>query len=128
MSQEERGKAEKQRGRVCRVTHWVSSRGEGDGLHVMVGNYLWRKQEQADERRGKTRGEHVGDVTHVGSEMKACGWRDKCGPITEGSALFSKQSGVNCSGDTLERGQSDGTSQRPRRINKGSGRPWGFFL
>lgn len=72
-SQEERGKAVKQRGSVCRVTHWVSTRGEGDGLHVMVGNYLRRKQE--GERKGKTRGEHVGDVTHVGSEMKACGWK-----------------------------------------------------
>lgn len=28
------------------VTHWVSSRGEGDGLHVMIGDYLWRKRKK----------------------------------------------------------------------------------
>ena len=37
------------------VTHWVSSRGEGDGLHVMIGDYLWRNRggDQEEERRGK---------------------------------------------------------------------------
>lgn len=60
-----------------RVTHWVSSRGKGDGLHVMIGDYLWRK----------TVGQNVGDMKYVGSETKACGWRDKCAIITEKSAF-----------------------------------------
>lgn len=28
-------------------------------------------------------------MKYVGSEMKACGWRDKCGIITEKSAFSS---------------------------------------
>lgn len=32
------------------LTHWVSSRGERDGLHVMIGDYLWRKREREKER------------------------------------------------------------------------------
>ena len=36
----EEGERQKERG----VTHWVSSRGEGDGLHVMIGDYLWRER------------------------------------------------------------------------------------
>lgn len=51
------------------LTHWVSSRGERDGLHVMIGDYLWRKR----ERKREGEGEHVGDMKYVGSEMKACG-------------------------------------------------------
>lgn len=91
VSQEERGKAEKQRGRVCRVTHWVSTRGEGDGLHVMVGNYLRRKRGQGGERKGKTRGEHVGDVTHVGSEMKARGWKGQMRTHHRGKCFVLRQ-------------------------------------
>lgn len=44
-----------ERDSVCRVTHWVSSRSEGDGLHVMVGNNLRRKQGQREESRGEGR-------------------------------------------------------------------------
>lgn len=55
------------------LTHWVSSRGERDGLHVMIGDYLWRKRERKKEREKEGEGEHVGDMKYVGSEMKACG-------------------------------------------------------
>ena len=82
------------------MTHWISSRGKGDGLHVMIGDYLWIKRER--ERGGRereTEGENVGDMKYVRSEMKACGWRDKCGIITEKSAFCSPLSGINCSGD-----------------------------
>ncbi len=41
--------------RECWVTHWVSSRGEGDGLHVMIGDYLWRKRKTGREREGGER-------------------------------------------------------------------------
>lgn len=62
------------------LTHWVSSRGERDGLHVMIGDYLWREGERErmreggkSEREKEGEGEHVGDMKYVGSEMKACG-------------------------------------------------------
>lgn len=57
------------------VTHWVSSRGKGYGLHVMIGNNLWRKR-RVDGRR---EGEHMGTMKYVGSEIKACLWkRETC--------------------------------------------------
>lgn len=31
----------------------------------------------------------MGDMKYVGSEMKACGWRDKCGIISKKSVFFS---------------------------------------
>lgn len=50
---------------MCRVTHWVSSRSKGDGLHVMIGNYLRRnrekrggeenREESVEQRRGEER-------------------------------------------------------------------------
>lgn len=131
----EGGKAKRQS--VCRVTHWVSTRGEGDGLHVMVGNYLWRKQGQGDEREGKTRGESMW-VTWCTWEVrwKHVDGRDKCGPITEGSALFSKPSSIignagYAGAGTTERNILTLANNRWRRINKDLGRPacpGGFFF
>lgn len=48
-----------------------------------------KKGRVESERERKREGEHVGDMKYVGSEMKACGWRDKCGIITEKSAFSS---------------------------------------
>lgn len=78
--------------RECWVTHWVSTRSEGDGLHVMIGDYLWRKKKdrkrEGEDTERETEGEHVGDMKYVGSEMRARGWRHKCGIITEKSAFL----------------------------------------
>lgn len=55
------------------MTHWVSSRGKGYGLHVMIGNNLWRQRRVDGRREGE--GEHTGKMKYVGSEIKACLWK-----------------------------------------------------
>lgn len=37
------------------VTHWVSSRSKGDGLHVMIGDYLWRERKGRVEKEREER-------------------------------------------------------------------------
>lgn len=54
------------------MTHGVSSRGEGDGLHVMIGDYLWRERGEKRQREEDER--DMGGVRCVESDMKACGW------------------------------------------------------
>lgn len=45
------------------LTHWVSSRGERDGLHMMIGDYLWRKRER--KREGGRKKEREKESTWV---------------------------------------------------------------
>lgn len=49
------------------------------------------KKKGRERIQRETEGEHVGDMKYVGSEIKACGWRDKCGIIMEKSALSSTE-------------------------------------
>lgn len=66
-----KSKREGERESVCGVTHWVSSRSEGDWLHVMIGDYLWEKIREREKIQGEK--EHVGDMKYVGREMDVDG-------------------------------------------------------
>lgn len=73
----------------------------GDSLGLLQKRRRWtacddwrlsvEKKKGRERIERETEGEHVGDMKYVGSEMKACGWRDKCGIITEKSALSSTE-------------------------------------
>lgn len=52
-----RAEKKSERGRFW-ATHWISSRSKRDGLHVMVGDNLWRKTNRTTGEKEKKRKTH----------------------------------------------------------------------
>lgn len=70
-------------------------RGLGDSLGLLQRQRRWTACDDwrlsVEKNRGEEskRRECMGDMKYVGSEMKACGWRNKCGIIIHKSAFAS---------------------------------------